>query len=300
MKQFSSEKTGELMIFGEMLTYSFFPIIIAYSTKILPPVMFAALSILIATFSLLLYLIITKNLKSVFNASALKYILGVTLFIVILPSIFIFVGSSKTSGINTSILLQSEILFTFIIYGIFAIEKITVKKSVGALLVLVGTFFILYNGKSAINIGDLMIIVGTFFYPIGNYFAKKALEITSPSAILFTRNLIGGIVLLIFSLIFENQFSTYQNVISYWPFILLNGIIVYHLSKTLWYEGIKRIDVSKAIAISCGGSPAFSLILAILILNEIPTIYQIAGFATVAIGIFVLIMKTKNLRPTDI
>lgn len=297
MKQLDKERTGELMVLGETLIYSLFPVIVAYSTKIMPPILFAGLSVLTASVSLFVYLLFKKDLKSIFNKETIKYTLGITLFIVILPSILIFTGSSKTSGINTTILLQSEILFTLLIFGLFSIEKITLQKIIGALIVLIGTFFIVYNGSKGINYGDLLIIAGTFFYPIGNIFTKKALKIARPSIILFIRNFLGGIVLICLSLIFENQSTTLNKISIYWPLILLNGIFIYHLSKALWYEGIKRIDVSKAIPISTGGYPALSLLFAMLFLKEIPTVYQLGGFIAVFVGIFTLIRKSKKIEP---
>lgn len=296
MKQLSREKAGEIMVLGETLLFSLFPIIIAYSTKILPPMLFAGLSTLTASITLFVYLLIKRNLKSLINKETIKYSVLIALFIIIIPSILIFTGSSKTSGINTTILLQSEIIFTLLIFGLFAIEKITLRKIIGALVVLTGTIFIVYNGSTDINIGDLMIIAGTFFYPIGNIFAKKALKITNPSAILFIRSLLGGIVLIILSLIFENQSATLEKLSNYWPLILLNGIFIYHLSIILWYEGIKRIDISKAVSISIGSYPAFGLLFAILFLKEIPTISQLIGFTVVVAGIFVLIKKNRNME----
>ncbi|MFH1284113.1 MAG: DMT family transporter [Candidatus Peregrinibacteria bacterium] len=297
MKQLSREKSGEIMILCETLMYSLFPIIVAHSTKILPPILFAGLSTMTAAVSLFVFLLIGRKLKSLANKEMLKYTLGITLFIIIIPSILIFTGSSKTSGINTTILLQSEIVFTFIIFGLFAIEKITLSRVLGAFIVLLGTVFIIYNGSREINTGDLLMIAGTFFYPIGNIFAKKALKVGDPSAILFVRSFLGGIVLIGVSLIFENQTSTMNKISDHWPLILLSGVFIYHLSKILWYEGIKRIDISKATTISTGGYPAFSLLFAFLFLKEIPTIYQLIGFATIILGIFVLIRKDKKMEP---
>lgn len=295
-KQISGEKTGEIMILGETLLYSIFPAIIVYSTKIFPPILFAGLSTLTASITLFIFLLLKKDLKSLKNKDTIKYSLWITLFIIIIPSVLIFTGSSKTSGINTTILLQSEILFTFLIFGLFAIEKITLKKTIVALMILSGTIFIVYNGSANINIGDLMIIAGTAFYPIGNIFAKKALKVASPSAILFIRSFAGGVVLVVLSLLFENQTGVLSKISNYWPLILFNGVMVYHLSKLLWYEGIKRIDVSKAISISIGGYPAFSLLFAVIFLKEIPTTYQLIGFGVVVMGIFILINRGKAER----
>ncbi len=288
------------MVLGETLMYSLFPIIVAHTTKIMPPILFAGLSTLMASITLFFYILYKKDLKSLKDKDTIKYTLGITLFIIIIPSILIFTGSSKTSGINTTILLQSEILFTFIIFGLFTAEKITLKKLIGALIVMTGTLFIIYNGSLEINTGDLLIIAGTFFYPIGHIFAKKALKISSTSTILFIRSFLGGIVLICISLLFENQDSSLTKIAIYWPLILFNGIFIYHLSKVLWYEGIKRLDISKAIPIGVGGYPAFSLLFAIVFLKEIPTIYQLIGLGTIVIGIFILIRKSKVVEPVGV
>ena len=297
MQKMEREKLGVIMILCETLMYSLFPIIIVHTTRILPPILFAGLSILTASVTLFVFLLFTKQLHTLKNRIMIRYTLMITLFIVIIPSIFIFVGSSRTSGINTTILLQSEILFTFLIFGLFSNEKITLRKIFGACVVLLGTCFILYNGNVTINTGDLLIIAGTFFYPIGNMFAKKTLKVASPSAILFVRSFVGGSVLILISLFFENHVVTIKNLSIYWPLVLFNAIFIYHISKLLWYEGIKRIDVSKAIPISTGGYPAFSLIFAILLLKEIPTIYQLIGFVAIMFGVFILIKKSAETEP---
>ncbi len=142
------------------------------------------------------------------------------------------------------------------------------------------------------------------FYPIGHFYAKKAIKLTSPSIILFIRSFFGGIVLIILSLIIETQTKTFYEIGKFWPLILFNGIFIYHISKILWYEGIKRIDISKAIPLSLGGYPVFSLIFVILLLKEIPNIYQIIGAMIILTGIFILLRKTKiqktNIKPVGV
>lgn len=301
MKKFSEERLGELMVFGETAIYALFPILVSYTTKHMPPILFAAIGTLIAGISVFIYLLVKKELASLKNKKALKQILGVTLFIIIIPSICIFIGGSLTSGINTSILLQSEIVFTFVIYALIKYEKINLIKTLGAIQVIAGTTLIVYNGTANINIGDLLIIAGTFFYPIGNIFAKKALKETTIPVILCVRNLLGGSILLAISLNMENyavgEIGSY--IKSYYPYMLISGILVYWISKSLWYGGLRRMDISKAILISVGGYPALSLIFAIVFLHEIPTVYQWIGFAIICVGIFAIV-KTQKSKQTVI
>ena len=71
------------------------------------------------------------------------------------------------------------------------------------------------------------------------------------------------------------------------------------LSKLLWYEGLKRIDVSKAIAMSTGTFPALSLILAVVFLHEIPSAYQLSGLVIVVAGAYILLSKAQKVAPLE-
>ena len=295
MSKLSNERIGELMVSGETILYAFFPILIAYTTKLMPPILFAGLSTLVAAVALFIYMVSKKEIKKIINLKMIKYAVGVAIFIIIIPAILIFVGSSKTSGINTSILLQSEIFFTFVICGIFTNESITSKKVLGAILMVAGALFILFNKTFTINSGDLLIIAGTFFYPIGNIIAKKALTFSTPSVILFIRSLIGGIILLIISYQFEKWSLPIEQAISNnYIFILANGVLIYAISKVLWYESIKRIDISKAVLISIGAYPAISLLFAFLFLKEVPTIFQAIGLIIILFGIYQIVEKRRE------
>lgn len=243
---------------------------------------------------LFVYLVVKKQIRTLYNPKAFKYILGVTLFIVIIPSVLIYFGASHTSGVNTAILLQTEILFTFLIVGVFTRERITLKKISGALLVAFGAVIILYNGDFSVNSADLLIIAGAAFYPLGNICAKKALELATPVAILFIRAFVGGNILLLISLLFENYTLSVSHYISdNFLFLAANGVFIYCVSKLLWYEGLKRMDITKAIPLGMT-YPAFSLVYAYFLLREIPTFYQLLGFIVIFSGVFFLIKKGKK------
>lgn len=294
MKKLSTERQGEILVLGEVIIFALFPIIANFTTKIMPPILFGALSLLTAAVALAIYMLIKGEYKEIANKKAIKYVLGVVLFIIILPSIFLYTGTSKTSGVNTAILMQTEIFFTFLIVGTFTSEKITSKKIIASLLIAIGALAILYNGNFDINWGDLLIIVSSIFYPIGNIYAKKALDLTTPSAILFYRGLVGGLVLLIVSLLFENYNAT---VLQYFgdnmKLILLNGVLIYFIAKMIWYEGFKKLEISKAIPLLMS-HPAFGLIYAYLFLNEIPSLYQLIGFVIIMLGVWTITSKAKE------
>lgn len=289
------EKLGEILILIEMLLFSIFPIIMNVTTKLMPPILFAALTTILASIFFFLQLAYKKNLKEIFHRKSLKYNLGVTFFIVIIPSILIFKGSKLTSGINTAIFLQMEILFALPICALLLKEKITKFRLISSLIITTGAVLVLYNGTFKINLGDLLIILGTMLYPIGNVFAKKSLSMVSPITILFIRSFVGGLFLLLISLIFENSAdqiipSVKQNL---WA-IIVSGIVVMGISKILWYEGLKRLDVGKATALAMS-YPAFSLIIAVIFVGETASAYQVIGLVVMMAGIYLSTSKDKKM-----
>lgn len=282
------------------MLFALLPIVIVHTAKLMPPILFAGISMMIAALVVFFYMILKGQISTLFNKTAFKYILGVTFFIVIIPSILIYTGASKTSSVNTAILLQTEIFFTLLILGMLKQEKITIKKIIASLLITLGAICVIYNGSLKLNPGDLLIIAGTVAYPIGNMYAKKALKLTSSGAILLIRSALGGIFLIIISLLFEDYTNAFSGYITDNIFmLLLNGILLYSISKLLWYEGLKRLDISKSISISMS-HPALSFIYAYIFLKEIPTAYQFIGFIVIMSGIYVITRQPKKIGVVEI
>lgn len=290
---------GETFIFTSVFLNALEPIAINYSVKIISPILFAGLYVFLCSILFFLYVIFTRTHREIFNKKAFKYILGVTILIVIIPSILIFTGSKMTSGINTALLLQIEILSTLIICSTFYKEKITSKKFFSSLLLLTGTVLILYNGTLNLNLGGLLIIAATFFYPFGNMCAKEALKLVHPAPILFLRAFLGGLSLIFISILFEKsgtQIFPALNIII--TSIIIFSIILVIIAKIFWYKGLKTLEISKAIALSTI-SPGISLTFAIIFLREIPTIYQITGLIIIVLGVYFLTGKTKIASPSQ-
>lgn len=286
---------GEIFLLSYISVFSLFPVVANYATKAMPPIMFAGASSLVAAVVVFLYLLISGKLKNLFNKKAFPYILGVTLFGIIIPFVFIFTGTSKTSGINTTLLLQTEILFTYIFCWLFFKEKISRRKLIGGVTILIGAIAVLYNGSFKLNLGDFLVIAGVISYPFANRCSKKALEFVDPAVIIAARSIIGGAFLILISLIFEKYTAAPVQILkNYWPIILFNGVFMLGAAKFLWFAGLKRLDISKAVSISIA-EPAFGLIYACIFLREIPTFYQLAGVVIIIFGLYLLTLYKKNV-----
>lgn len=288
----SNETKGVIFVLASMVLWGAFPVIVHQGTQNLPPLTFAALSIAVAVFVLFLYIVITGKLSELRVKAAYKSTLMVSLFIVTIPTILFFVGAKLTSGTNTALLGLAEIVFTVIMTPWFG-EKNSKTKLLGAGGVLIGGALIMYNGSWKLNIGDVLIVASTVLYPLGNFYAKRALTIVSDSVLLFGRFLLALIPVSVAAVIFEhNQFYA-ANFYKYWPYIVLTGIAGYVIEKLLWYKGLRHLDISKAITL-VNSSPLVSLVLLIGFFHESITLYQWVGLIIMLTGVFFAVNRTST------
>jgi len=294
MFKLKTETTGIIFLLTQSILWGAFPIIINSGAKHIDPLFYAGISTLFASLTCFIYLVLTGNIKGLINTKSYPYILLVTLLIIIIPYSLFFIGASKTSGLNTSLLLLSEIIFTLIITPFFG-EKTSLYKILGVGGIFLGASFILYNGNLSINIGDLLIILSTLCYPFGNFYAKKALNLVAPSVILFFRFFIGSLIILSISYFVSPDLEKIKIIIDNLPTILLSGAVLMAGSGILFYEGLKRLDISKSISLIMT-FPISSLFILIFITKEEISLYKWIGIIFMVIGVYFTI-KRKSTNP---
>jgi drug/metabolite transporter (DMT)-like permease len=280
----TQENKGVLLALISAALWGIFPVMVNRGSRSIPPLTFAAISTLLAAFGSFVYTALKHRLWELKKKEAYVSLLMITLCIVIIPYTLLFLGSSMTSGINTSLLLLSEIIFTLLFTPLIG-EKTTMEKLIGAAGVFIGALLILYNGTFRLNTGDVMVIASTATYPIGNFYAKKALNQVSPSIILFVRFLLGGLFMLPIALLAEGQSRMTTVIFTDWPILLFTGLVLLGVGKIFWYEALNRLDISKAISLGMT-FPLFSIILLIGIFKEPVSPYQWTGIGIMMVGVF--------------
>ncbi len=285
------ENRGVILALCSAALWGIFPVMVNRGSHRIPPLTFAAISTLLAAIGSFFYTVFKGKLYELRIKEAYASLLMITLCIVIVPYVLLFMGSSRTSGVNTSVLLLSEIIFTLIFTPLIG-EKTSTEKLIGASGVFVGSLLILYNGKFLLNAGDMMVIASTATYPIGNFYAKKALNRVSPSTILFVRFSLGGLFILPLAMIMEKQSGVLDIVLVDWRLLLLTGLVLLGAGKIVWYEALSRLDISKAISLGMT-FPIFSLIVLVGIFREAVSRYQWIGIAVMLLGVFFTIRRSS-------
>lgn len=255
--------------------------------------MFAGISFLMSSIFFFFVSLFQKNLHQLNNLPKNIYrdLVMITIFIVIIPYVLFFIGTGKTSGLNSALLQLSELIFALVL-SYFIGERNDVFKYLGAGGILIGSIILMYHGSFKLNIGDVLLFLGAASFPVGNFYAKKALNILSPAVILFIRYLFGGFFILLMSLIFENYSDFNKIFFSYWEFFVLYGLVVMTLSTFLWYQSLKRLDISKATSLNML-FPFFSVLI-LIALGEKITSLQFIGIVIIFLGAYFAIKRPST------
>ncbi len=299
MMRAEEEKKGVVLALISAALWGAFPVVVNRGTRQIPPMEFAAVSALLAAAVSFIHMIAEGKFHELKKKEAYPSLLMVAVCVVIIPYSLFFTGSSKTSGINTSMLLLFEIIFTLMFTPLIG-EKTTREKLAGSLGVFMGALLLLYNGSFRmksfrLNEGDLLIIASTITYPIGNFYAKKALNLVSPPTVFFVRFSLGGLFLLLITVLSGERMGFFHGLAVHWRVILLTGIVFLSAGKIIWYEALKRLDISKAISLGTT-FPLFSLLLLIGLFREPVSARQWAGIAIMLTGAFFSI-KRQSVDP---
>lgn len=273
------------MLLSACVLEGLFPIIAHGASRAFSPLWFVGLSCAFAACILWLFSAYTGAFRRP-RTSELRDC-GWLALLIITPTALIFAGSAHTSGINTGLLLQTEVLSTFLIYGFLFHERHTVVQIFGAMLVFSGTLAVLFNGSLHLNAGDALILLAVCIFPFGNFFAKRALRTLPITQVLFYRYLFSACLLLPVASLTAGIPDFSQSGSHLWLFPAY-VLLVMIASKHFWYAGLRHLSVSKSIGIA-SASPIFTLIFAALFLHEVPTIFQFGGLLLSIAGVCTLI-----------
>ena len=286
-----NRRKGEIAVFLACLIGSGFPIIAILSFSSVSPLFSAAASTLIGALFFAAVLALRKGFRALYSRPpAWREIVLTSVYIGFLFHAFLYLGLRYTTAGNAAILLLLEVFFSFAILGfILRQEEVFASRIAGALLMTFGALVVLIPNATEFNGGDFLVVFATLFGPLGNKYAKEARLQASTEEIMFWRSIFAGFTLLVLAFCLEVPPAAEDLRACSWS-LVVNGIVVFGISKILWLEGINLIPITVAVSL-ISISPAFTMVLAYFVLGEPITAFQVLGLPLLASGI---ILVTRN------
>ncbi|MDO8601647.1 MAG: DMT family transporter [bacterium] len=282
----TEKQKGEVFIFSESIIWAFFPIITVLSYNRLPSLVALFSTMIFAAAFFVVIMTIRKSWAQLKNPLVWKWTLYITFFISVLFYGFYFIGLTKTTPGNASIVAVFEVFTTFLFFNVFKKEAISREHLLGAALLVIGAGIVLAPSFGGINTGDFLILAATFCAPAGNHFQQKVRKLASSETIMFLRSVLALPFIALLAYAFKQPF-TGLDFRSSIIFLIINGVAIFGLSKIFWMEAIHRISVTKGIAIS-NMSPILTLFFVWLILGQFPTGWQLSSLVPTLLGVLFL------------
>jgi drug/metabolite transporter (DMT)-like permease len=289
----TKEREGELLMIGLSILESWFPILSIVAISHIGALHTYAFSLFISLFFFLALMAKKDLFKELKNRDAYKDLLITSLLITMLFALM-FIGMQYTTAGNMSVIIFTQLFFSYLYFNIFGKEKMDLIHSVGAFIMGIGAVIILLPDDLAFNKGDLIILTGAALAPIANFYSKRTRKHCSSETILGFRTIVALPVISLLAWIIEPEITQWS-LEKALPFVLLIGLVVFGVSKIFWMEALHRISITK-ISAMIALVPPMTLLFAFLYLDEVPELRQIVGIIPILIGGYLL---TKPLKKKE-
>lgn len=241
----------------------------------------------LATFILIVYLFLVKELKFEFSKKLLPTLI---LFgsLSALTAILLMTGAEMVGASITSFIMQTTVVFA-LMYSIFSLkEKFTKNEFIGIILIIVSLFILNWKSGLTIGITSLVVVIAALSGSTSNFLAKKLLQ-KIPKLQL---NLIRVFSVFLFGIIYLLIIGEKLEPIGFnLFFIILLGVFIGPISIYIfYYSALQKVNFATADALK-GISPIFTFILAFIFLGELLTLQQIVAFISLIFGTYLIIRK---------
>ncbi|EHP31283.1 membrane protein containing DUF6 [Sulfurimonas gotlandica GD1] len=279
---------------GLSILESWFPILSIVAISYIGALHTYAFSLFVSLFFFILIMLKKNLFQELKNREAYKDLLLTSFWITTLFAL-VFIGMQFTTAGNMSVIIFTQLFFSYIYFNVFGKDKMYFIHSAGAFIMGVGAIITLTPDDFTLNKGDFIILIGAAIAPIANLYSKRARIFCSSETILGFRTIIALPFITLLAWIVEPEI-TLDGAQKALPYFLLIGLLVFGISKILWMEALHRTSITKISAMTAI-VPPMTLFFAYIYLDEIPEIRQMLGIIPILIGGYLL---TKPIKTNEI
>lgn len=210
---------------------------------------------------------------------------------------FFFYGLSRTTAVNASLLINTEVLFSVIIAYIFLKERGKTKDYLAILLLLICAVIVTTNLEfSSLSLaekfmGNIFIIITCLIWGVDNNVSKIIVGRYSVIKMTAVKMLFASLSVIVIGTLAGMNFN--MDLVSF-VYIVFNGAFSMAVGFLFYYIGLKNIGSMRTNAVYATQA-IFGLVFAYLILNEPVSPLQIFTGALMMLGVYILSKDFKKI-----
>ena len=257
-----------------------------------PPVFTAFIRNGLSTLGFILVLFCFKKGKTKApSKSTFLSLMWMGFFGVFLYTILVYCGLKKTTAISASLLIPTtQPLFTVLLSKLIYREPLKISQIVGLSFGFIGAICVM-SGSWALKpslddmIGNILMLGGALAFSIYSLFGKAVLKELEPLETVTYSTLIGSLLLFPLAIILDKSVFDFKTIEpTFWICMSYMVIFAGILPYLWWYSGVKILGASKTASITFL-LPPFALFLAVIILHQRVSTFQIIGGCLGLLGV---------------
>lgn len=238
------------------------------------PIQLGTVTLLIGLVVLILYILFTGRLKSLFRIDKKDILLsaGIGVFGFFFFQILTFSALARIPASVNAFLINTSVVYISLLAAVFLKERIPLIRILAIALALMGVVLVVFNRgfrleRVAPLLGCLFSILGAIAFAIYSVFGKKLLQRNDPINVVAIAVFSGAVLLSIFT-----RFSIgYSSIVDIggktWLLTILLGATMIGLAYPMWFLSLRRLPASH-VSVYLYMTPLFAVLLSFLILHE--------------------------------
>ena len=238
------------------------------------PIQLGTVTLLIGLVVLILYILFTGRLKSLFRIDKKDILLsaGIGVFGFFFFQILTFSALARIPASVNAFLINTSVVYISLLAAVFLKERIPLIRILAIALALMGVVLVVFNRgfrleRAAPLLGCLFSILGAIAFAIYSVFGKKLLQRNDPINVVAIAVFSGAVLLGIFT-----RFSIgYSSIVDIggktWLLTILLGATMIGLAYPMWFLSLRRLPASH-VSVYLYMTPLFAVLLSFLILHE--------------------------------
>lgn len=238
------------------------------------PIQLGTVTLLIGLVVLILYIMFTGRLKSLFRIDKKDILLsaGIGVFGFFFFQILTFSALARIPASVNAFLINTSVVYISLLAAVFLKERIPLIRILAIALALMGVVLVVFNRgfrleRVAPLLGCLFSILGAIAFAIYSVFGKKLLQRNDPINVVAIAVFSGAVLLSIFT-----RFSIgYSSIVDIggktWLLTILLGATMIGLAYPMWFLSLRRLPASH-VSVYLYMTPLFAVLLSFLILHE--------------------------------
>jgi drug/metabolite transporter (DMT)-like permease len=200
-------------------------------------------------------------------------------------------GLRYAGATDSAILIAMSPVFIALLSWLILKERISKLQIIGIFIAFAGSVLVATDGSlSDLGfhrmrlLGDLLVLLSSIIWAVFSISLKKLLTHYPPTTIITYSTFVGTVFLIPFSL-FEYPVDLTAVTAAGWLNIIYLGLLASALGNLIWNAALNTVS-----AVTAGAylylSPVVAAIVALIYLNEIPSIYTIIGGLIILMGTY--------------